>query len=102
MHGPYIGLPPGSYRARLQYASPCETSQEIGYLDVCCNPPAGQAVLAKAFLRGTRNELEIVELAFEVSSPEQGTLVETRVVSTGIGDVRLTDVAIISAQPERA
>jgi hypothetical protein len=97
MHGPYIDLEPGHYRARLQYASPAGEGQEIGYLDVCCNPDSGQTVLAKKILTGSENELNIIELDFEVSSAEQGRLIETRVVSAGIEDIRLTDVAICCA-----
>jgi hypothetical protein len=94
IHGPYIDLPPGKYRSRVQYASPADIWHEIGYVDVCGNPAAGQTILAEKRLPGTRNELEFVELDFEVVAPEQGHMLETRVVSTGSADIRLTDVAI--------
>ena len=94
IHGPYIDVPAGRYRARVQYASPGGTWQEIGYLDVCSNLQGTQTILVKKYFRGTQDDLAILELEFDIPSEEQGRGIETRVVSTGIADLRLTDVAI--------
>jgi hypothetical protein len=94
IHGPYIDLPPGRYRVRFQYASAGDTSQEMGYGDVCSNFQGIQTILAKKQFRGTLDELEFVELEFHIEEKSPARAVETRMVSTGVADLRITDVTI--------
>jgi hypothetical protein len=94
IHGPYVALAAGKYRARLQYASPGLDWQEVGYLDVVANLGSEQIPLAKGFFRGTQKELNITDVDFAVTDGQQEALVETRVVANGVEDLRLTDVTI--------
>ena len=94
VHGPYVDLEQGKYRPRLQYSSAAFNWQEVGYWDVCSNSANGQTVIAKQFLRGTEGQLAVVELPLQILSSEKGRGIETRVVSSGISSIRLTDIAI--------
>jgi hypothetical protein len=94
VHGPYIRLPLGKYRARVQYASPGWNWQEVGYIDVCVNSVPTATILAKAYLRGSEGALMFAEVDFEVPSDDQGPGIETRVYAAGIADLRITDVTI--------
>jgi hypothetical protein len=94
IHGPYIDLCAARYRARVQYASPGSLSKEIGYVDVCSNQQGNQTILAKKQFPGTNGNLAFVEIEFDIRPAGQGRAVETRVVSTGLADLRITDVTI--------
>lgn len=90
IESPRVIVPRGRCRLRLQYGSPGVGGTEVGFLVVCSK--ATQQDLAVISLLGTHDKLTIATLCFEIE--EDDAYVVARVYSTGVADLRITDLGL--------
>lgn len=89
-YGPYICLPAGRYVAEVRYSSRAESTQSVGWVDVCGFD--GTRVFARTDLQGTSGRDHVLRSDFKLVS--RGCGIEARVWFDALEPVVLTSVEI--------
>jgi hypothetical protein len=90
-YGPYLRLPPGSYRATVSYDSPAEENTKIGRCDVCID--AGREMLLMLPMMGTGRTIRPCVLEFSLTKEQK---VEVRVFFDKVAAMCFRDLFIES------
>lgn len=92
--GPYISLPAGNYRARLQYAGQADAGTRLGHWDVAVTTDGKLQVLSDQDLIATHAQTSMADVAFSIGKTQAGGLVEVRVFSDTPLDMRIAALQI--------